>query len=263
MNIDLGGRVALVTGGASGIGEACARTLAAAGAQVVIADRRHEPAQLVANDIGCRAVELDIAQEKMVRSVVAEVESRDGPIRILVNCAGVLQNTDPPEALRMEVWDRVTNVHLRGTYLLTVAVGLRMSERRNGSIVTIASVAGMRSAPLHAYSPAKAGLISLTECLAAEWGPTQVRVNAVSPGFVRTTGVSRGIAEGIMSEKLMSEYSAFGRMVEPSEIANTVLFLASDFASAITGINLPVDAGFLVATNWAAYGGVRRDHKSF
>ena len=259
MEIRLDNRIAIVTGGASGIGEACARMLASAGAYVVIADRRFEPAQIVARDIGCHAVELDISREDRVREVVADIETRHGPISILVNCAGVLQNTDPPEGLRMEVWDRVTNVHLRGTYMLTVAIGLRMTARGSGSIVTIASVAGMRSAPLHAYSPAKAGLISLTECLAAEWGRAQVRVNAVSPGFVLTAGVSRGIAEGVMSDRLMSESSAFGRMVAPNEIAKAVLFLTSDLASGITGINLPVDAGFLVATNWTVYGGLRQD----
>lgn len=132
-----------------------------------------------------------------------------------------------------------------------------MAERRGGSIVTIASTAGMRSTPLHAYAPAKAALISQTECLAAEWGRRNVRVNAISPGFVPTPGVQRGFAEHLLDPVALAESSALGRLVEPEEIADTVVFLASKLASAITGVNIAVDAGWLVATNWAAYGGLR------
>jgi NAD(P)-dependent dehydrogenase (short-subunit alcohol dehydrogenase family) len=169
----------------------------------------------------------------------------------------VLQNTDTPETLTMKTWDRIVSVHQRGNYMMSADVGSRMAKRRRGNIVNIVSVAGMRSAPLHAYAPAKAALISLTECLAAEWGPAGVRVNAVAPGFVSTPGVERGFASGMLDPRLFTDTSALRRLVKPEEIAAGVLFLASDMASAITGVTLPIDAGFLVAIPWAAYGGTR------
>lgn len=257
MRIDIGGRIAFVTGGASGIGAATAEMLAAAGARVIVADRKIEPAQAVAQRVSGTALEMDIAQENSVREVVTRVEREIGPVDILVNCAGILQSTLPPDEIPMEQWDRIVDVHLRGTYMVTVALGSQMARRRRGSIVTIASVAGMRSSPLHAYAPAKAALISLTECLAGEWGRSGVRVNAISPGFVPTPAVERGFAHGVLEPGLLAKNSALGRLVDPEEIARAVAFLASDCASAITGINLPVDAGYLLAGSWAAYGGVR------
>ena len=255
--INLEGRIALITGAGRGIGEAIARTFAAAGARPILADRNIDSARQVAAQLGTAAVELDISQEAMVREVVADVETRHGPIHTLVNCAGVLQNTDPPETLTMKTWDRIVSVHQRGSYMMSAEVGSRMAKRRHGNIVNIVSVAGMQSAPLHAYAPAKAALISLTECLAAEWGPAGVRVNAVAPGFVSTPGVERGFASGMLDPRLFIETSALRRLVKPEEIAAGVLFLASDMASAITGVTLPIDAGFLVAVPWTAYGGTR------
>lgn len=257
MMLSLEGRIALVTGAGRGIGEAIAHAFAAAGADVVLVDRNSESVRRVASAIAGTPVELDISNEAMVREVVSGIETRQGPIDILVNCAGVLQNTEPPETLTMSTWDRIVNVHLRGSYMMSAFVGARMAKRRRGNIVNIASVAGMRSAPLHAYAPAKAALISLTECLAAEWGRAGVRVNAVAPGFVTTPGVERGFESGMLDRQVFADTSALGRLVKPDEIAAGVLFLASDMASAITGVTLPIDAGFLVATPWAAYGGVR------
>ena len=131
-----------------------------------------------------------------------------------------------------------------------------MAGRGRGSIVNIASVSGMRSAPLHGYGPAKAAIISLTECLAAEWGPSGVRVNTVSPGFTRTPALEKSLALGVLDEAELTGNSALGRLVTAWEVAQAVAFLASDQASGITGINLPVDVGYLVATSWASYGGL-------
>jgi NAD(P)-dependent dehydrogenase (short-subunit alcohol dehydrogenase family) len=257
VRIDLGGTLALVTGGARGIGEASALALQSAGATVVIADRNGPGAAATAQRHGMTAYELDISQEDSVTRVVEAIERERGPIGALVNCAGPLQNTETPEQLSMAMWDRIVDAHLRGTYMMNRAVGLKMAARGKGVIVTIASTAGMRSTPLHAYAPAKAALISHTECLAAEWGRRGVRVNAISPGFVPTPGVQRGLSEGLLDAAALAESSALGRLVAPEEIAAAVLFLCSDLARAITGVNLPVDAGWLVATSWAAYGGLR------
>lgn len=246
------GRVAVVTGGASGIGAACARLLAEQGARVVVADRK------LAAQPGAHAVAIDIADENSVAAAAEEIETRIGPVAVLVNSAGVLQRTLPPGELTLAEWDFVARVDLRGTYLCCAAFGARMAARGKGSIVNIASVAGMRSGPLHSYGPAKAGVIHLTECLAAEWGRNGVRVNTVSPGFTQTPALDKGKASGTLDDATMATSTALGRLIGAGEIAAAVVFLASDAASAITGANLPVDAGYLVATPWASYGGLRK-----
>ncbi|TAK40741.1 MAG: SDR family oxidoreductase [Betaproteobacteria bacterium] len=250
--MNFSGRIAVVTGGASGIGAACAASLAAHGARVVVADRKP------ADSTAAQTVAIDVADENSVAAAVDEIESRIGPVQVLVNSAGVLQRTLPPEELGLAEWDFVARVDLRGTYLCCAAFGARMAARGAGAIVNIASVAGMRSGPLHSYGPAKAGVIHLSECLAAEWGPKGVRVNTVSPGFTQTPALDKGKADGTLNDATLSANTALGRLIRPEEIAAAVTFLASDLASAVTGANLPVDAGFLVATPWAAYGGLRR-----
>ncbi len=257
MTIDLSGSTALVTGGGRGIGFASAARLSGVGARVAIGDRRMDLAQAAAAEIGARAYDLDISDEASVAETVEKVEREVGPLDILVNCAGNLQNTVSPDELSQVVWDRIVNVHLRGTYMVTRAVGGRMARRGKGVIVTIASVAAMRSTPLHAYAPAKAALISQVECLAAEWGSRGVRVNALSPGTVPTPGVERGFEEHVLDPELMCRHSALRRLVAVEEIADGVLFLCSPMSSAITGVNLPVDAGWLVGGSWASYGGLR------
>lgn len=258
MKLDFSGQVAVVTGGASGIGEACARLLAQAGARVVVADRNEPAARAVAEAIGGIALALDVGDEASVDALVAAVQTQCGTAQVLVNSAGVLQRTLPPEELTLREWDHVARIDLRGTYLCCARFGAAMAQRGSGAIVNIASVAGMGSGPLHAYGPAKAGVINLTECLAAEWGPKGVRVNAVSPGFTHTPALDKGIATHTLAPQAMTANAALGRLIEPREIAQAVAFLASAAASAITGINLPVDAGYLVATPWASYGGLRR-----
>lgn len=271
-------RISVVTGAASGIGEACARRLHHDGDIVVIADRNLEGARAVAAslasierqgtagasagtaaDAGLRAhaVFIDLGDEASVRAAASEIADRIGPVQVLVNCAGVLQRTLPPEELGMKEWDIVARIDLRGTYLACVAFGAPMAARGCGAIVNIASVAGMRSGPLHSYGPAKAGVISLGEGLAAEWGRKGVRVNTVSPGFTQTPALERGVAVGNLDATHMVASKALGRLVRPEEIAAAVAFLASDQASGITGVNLPVDAGFLVATPWMGFGGLR------
>lgn len=258
MQVDFGGQVAVVTGGASGIGEACARVLAEAGARVVVADRNADAARAVAAAVGGVAVPLDVGDDASVDAALAAVQAQCGTATVLVNSAGVLQRTLPPEELTLREWDFVARVDLRGTYLCCARFGAAMARAGGGAIVNIASVAGMGSGPLHAYGPAKAGVINLTECLAAEWGPKGVRVNAVSPGFTHTPALEKGITTRTLAPDDMTANSALGRLVQAREIAHAVAFLASAQAGAITGVNLPVDAGYLVATPWASYGGLRR-----
>jgi len=251
------GRLVVITGGASGIGEACARMLAALGAGIVIADRNLPGAQALAGQLGGHAQALDVGDEAAVERAAAQIEAQVGPVSALVNSAGVLQRTLPPEELSIKEWDLVARIDLRGTYLCCAAFGKHMAARRGGAIVNVASVAGMSSAPLHSYGPAKAGVISLTQSLAAEWGPKGLRVNCVSPGFTHTPALDKSMALRTLDRGTMSASTALGRLIRPDEVAAAVAFLASDLASAITGVNLPVDAGYLVATPWMSYGGLR------
>lgn len=262
MTRSLEGQIAVVTGGASGIGEACVRRLAEAGARLAVVDidagRARDVARAMDKGAGqARAYGLDVRDAKAVEAIAEAIEADLGAVDILVTSAGVLQMPQPPEELSLADWDNVVAVDQRGVYLSCLAFGRLMARRGRGSIVNIASIAGMRSMPLHAYAPAKAAVISMTECLAAEWGRSAVRVNAVAPGYTLTPALQAAIDDGRRDPTSLAENSALGRLVTPDEIADAVAFLCSDDARAITGVTLPVDAGWLVAPSWQTYGGLR------
>jgi NAD(P)-dependent dehydrogenase (short-subunit alcohol dehydrogenase family) len=249
--------LAVVTGGSSGIGEGCARECAARGATVAILDI-NPVGEAVAKEIGGRYFHCDVGDEAEVEAVAAAVEAAMGPARYLVNSAGILQKSAMmPEDYPQAAWDDIVRVDQKGTYLTSRAFGLRMVARRQGAIVNIASVAGMMSTPLHSYTPAKAAVIALTQTLAAEWGRAGVRVNAVSPGVTRTPALDAALERGDRSLTTLEMVAPLGRLIETSEIATAVAFLASEEAAAITGVNLPVDCGWLVSNGWHFYGGLR------
>ena len=246
--------VTLVTGGCSGIGAACVSQLLASGHRVLVMDLPSSAASSHPEAVGF--VACDVTDEKAVRASLTQIEATHGHVDGLVNSAGILQHRLPPDALSMDEWDQVLKVDFRGTYLCCAVFGSAMVQRGHGSIVNIASIAGMRSNPLHAYAPAKAAVISMTAGLAAEWGRTGVRVNAVSPGYTRTQALQAAIDRGDRDPTDLMSQAAMGRLVEPHEVAAAVDFLLSPAASAITGANLPVDAGWLAGSTWQTYGGV-------
>ena len=250
-------RISVVTGGASGIGAACARELAGSGDLVMVVDRDVAKARDVAAEFGGRAYAADVGDEASVEACAEAIERECGPVDVLVNSAGIIQVPVRPHDLPMSAWDDVVRVDQRGTYVACLAFARHMIARKRGSIVNIASIAGMRSMPLHAYAPAKAAVIAITECLAAEWGPSGVRVNAVSPGYTLTPALKNAIDRGERDVSALTANAALRRLVDPSEIGRVVAFLASDSASAITGANLPVDCGWLAGTSWSTYGGLR------
>ncbi|GAB5469581.1 MAG: SDR family oxidoreductase [Rhodospirillales bacterium] len=254
----LAGRVAVVTGGASGIGEACVRVMAARGARLVVADIDQAKAEAVAASIGGTAIAVDVREEASVEALAERSEQEVGPCAILVTSAGIVQPPLSPDELPMELYDRVIAINLRGTYLTARAFARRMLPRRKGAIVTVSSVTAERSVPLHAYAPAKAAVTNLTLGLSGEWGRAGIRVNAVEPGYTRTPALQAQIDQGYRDPALLEENSALGRMVETEEVARAVAFLASDEAAAITGVALPVDAGYFAAGSWAPYGGIRK-----
>ena len=252
------GRIAVVTGGASGIGLACAGLLAERGATVVIADRDLAGAQRAATDCGGQAYAVDVGIAPELEALAERVEREVGPVAMLLNAAGIIQGAMlRPEEIALETYERLFHINLLGTHAACAAFGSRMAARRHGSILNVASISGMRSTPLHAYGPLKAAVIQLTANLAAEWGRSGVRVNCLSPGPVLTPAMQDAIDQGLRDKARMEASAASGRIVTPLEVAKAAAFLLSDEASAITGVNLPVDHGWLVASSWASFGGVR------
>ena len=252
-------RIVVVTGGASGIGRACCHVLSGKGWKVVVLDVNGEGARDVAAEIGGVPGTLDVGDEHAVEAAAERVEREVGPVYGLVNSAGILAVPVPPEQLPMEEWDRVVRINQRGTYVTSLAFGLRMAARGSGSIVNIASINAFRSMPFHGYAPTKAAIVSITMNLAAEWGPSGVRVNAVSPGFTRSPALQAKIDAGERDVAAIEKATALRRLMEPEDSAYAVAFLLSDEASGITGVNLPVEGGWLVMPSWQSYHGIRGD----
>ena len=241
------GRTALVTGGASGIGEATARRLAAGGARVVIADIDGDGAKDVAASIGGMAVHVDVADTAWVREAVASAEAALGPIDVLINNAGegsFAFFVDTNEA----DWDDVLRVNLRGVMAATHAVLPGMIARRQGAIVNTASEAGRVGTVAGAcYAAAKAGVIGFTKAIAREAAPFGVRCNAVAPGPIETPLLNGSAARaGRFGERIkqgMIDATVLGRVGRPAEAAAAIVFLASEDASYITGETLAVSGG--------------------
>lgn len=257
------GKVVIVTGGGMGIGEAMARAFAKEGANIVIGDIKQDLAQKVINDITTMgrkglAVQADVSVKEDVDHLAEETMKAFGNIDILINNAGITQLPLSIFSLDIETWDRVNDIDYRGTYLCCRRIGQEMVKQRSGAVINISSIVGLASAPLVAYSPAKSAVIMLTKILATEWGRFNVRVNAIAPGYTLTPLLKGMIERGERNPEMILKRTPMGRMVEPEDIANTALFLASDKARCITGVTLPVDAGFLADGAWTAYGGYER-----
>lgn len=251
------GRVVVVTGGASGIGLATAHVLADRGWRVVVSDVNAQGCEEAAKAVGGVALPFDVSDEAATEAAFTKIEQEVGPISGLFANAGLIQPGGRPEELPISQFDRIIAVNLRGVYISCLAAARRMATRKAGAIVITGSVTASRSAPLHAYAISKAAVVHLAACFAGEWGRSGVRINAVSPGYVATPPLQAAIDSGRRDPAQITESSALGRFVEAKEIGKGVAFLLSDDASAITGIDLPVDAGWLAASNLSIYGGPR------
>jgi NAD(P)-dependent dehydrogenase (short-subunit alcohol dehydrogenase family) len=177
--------------------------------------------------------------------MVAEALERHGKIDILVNNAGVPDSFVPTVEQPLSHWQRLIDIHLTGTYLVSKGVAPSMIARRSGVILNLNSIAGVLGLPVRtAYSAAKAGVGMLTRVLGCEWGPHGVRVNAVAPGYIRTPLTEKLIAEGKIDERRIRRRTPMGMMGTAEDVANALVFLASDRARFITAITLPIDGGY-------------------
>ena len=243
------GRVALITGGGSGIGAGIARVLSAAGARVAVADLNEDAAAAVAADLPGLGVHLDVTDRANTDAAVSRVEAELGQVDVLVNNAGIsivapfLDITDPD-------WDRLLNVNLRGVLIVTQRVLPSMLERRSGRIINISSMAGKEGLPnLACYCATKFGMIGLTQSLAREVADRDVTVNAVCPGVVRTPlwdNPDTGILRDLDGENGWQSFLAgipLGRPQSAEDIGHACAYLASDAAANITGEALNVSGG--------------------
>ncbi|MCB1550353.1 MAG: SDR family oxidoreductase [Hyphomicrobiaceae bacterium] len=243
----------VVTGGASGIGLASARRAMAAGGSVALLDLDGGRAEAVARELGAgaRGAGCDVTDEAgLRRAYLAAIEGLP-PVTGLVAAAGARATREPIESQKLEDWSRIIDTHLTGTMIACRVVGADMAARGAGAIVTLASVIAARPGPVLAYGAAKAGIVNLTQSLAAHWGARGVRVNAVGPGWTDTPFIRHSGRDF----SPITDATPLGRLLRPEEIAEVVWFLLSPAASAVSGSFIPCDGGYMAATGWPAYGG--------
>jgi len=243
--IDLSGKAAFVTGSTRGIGLAIARALHGAGAKVAVVGREQARAAAVAAELGDRAVGVgcDVAKGDQVDAAIGAAEQALGPIDILVNNAGLTRDNI---LLRLSEadWDTVLDANLKGAFHTTRAVIKGMMKRRSGRIVNITSIVGLTGNKGQAnYAASKAGLIGFTKSVAKEYASRGVLANCVAPGFIETdmTAALPDEARATLLQDI-----ALGRLGRPEDVANAVLFLASDLAAYVTGQVLVVDGGMVI-----------------
>jgi NAD(P)-dependent dehydrogenase (short-subunit alcohol dehydrogenase family) len=256
--ISLEGKRALITGGGSGIGATTAGVLRDLGASVALADINTEGLAAESAELGdCPTFECDVAVEAQAEATVRAAADALGGLDIAVNAAGIVDEVKYALERDMEPWQRLLDVNFRGTYQICRAAARIMVPQKSGAIVNIASVNGPGGWPRRtAYGPSKAAIIALTKELACEWGPQGVRVNAVGPGYVATPMIQGLIDTDKIDTDRLNARTPLGRLAATEEIGRAIAFLASDWASYITGETLFVDGG------WMAYGGAG-DVKTF
>lgn len=246
VQIDLSNKVAVVTGGAQGIGRAIVQALADAGAKVVIADMNEELGRVEAEKVSGHFETLNVTDSAAVAACVASVVDKFGHLDVWVNNAGIDINANA-EDMTDEEFTKVVDVNLTGTFYGCREAGKQMIKQGGGNIVNIASMSGVVSnhpQPQCAYNSSKAAVIMLTKSLAGEWAPHGIRVNAVSPGYTNSAILEQVTALQPDWANVWFSETPMGRPAEAVEIANLVRFLASDESPFMTGSNVVIDGGY-------------------
>ena len=241
------GRAVLVTGGGSGIGEACCVRLASEGAKVAVLDVDRAKAEAVAAGLGAGAIaiQLDVSDSAAVDAAIAEVVRRLGPLKLAVNNAGIGGARLPPEQTPNDQWERTIAVNLSGAFYCMRAEHPHLLSAGGGAIVNTASVLSVVASPANpAYVAAKHGILALTRTCALAWGKDGIRVNAVGPGFTPTP-LTAAATDEYRANALA--HMALDEFPQPEDVAATVAFLGSDEAKAVTGALYMVDAGFTIS----------------
>lgn len=252
-------RTVVVVGGTSGIGKAIALRFAEEGASVVVGGRDSARGAQTAED--CRSagaaearfVETDVASPDSVEALGRAVADDLGAPHVVVNCAGILQSGKRVLDQQLDEDETLWRVNYRGTLLGCQVFGRLMSAAGRGAILNVGSLASFAPLSLPAYTPGKHAVLALTQMLAAELGPSGVRVNAVAPGYTLSDGLKARIEKGERNPDAIKATTALRRFVEPRDVAEAAYFLCSDLAGSITGVTLPVDAGWLVQAPYAQY----------
>jgi NAD(P)-dependent dehydrogenase (short-subunit alcohol dehydrogenase family) len=253
-------KVVVITGGGRGIGFGIAQAAGREGARVIIGELVEERGEEAARKLqalgyGAQALPLDVTKPDLCRALAERVVADHGRIDVLVNNAGLFILAKSEDMLEAD-WRLQIDVLLNGVFFMTQAVArTAMIPQQGGSVVSIASIGGMGGWPMRsAYNAAKAGVIVLTEVLATEWAQYNIRLNCVSPGVTRTEMMDVAISQGLANVDKYSQRTPLKRVAEVQEIAEAVLFLASDRASFVTGMNLRVDGGWVPWGNREAIG---------
>jgi NAD(P)-dependent dehydrogenase (short-subunit alcohol dehydrogenase family) len=252
MTYELTDRVVIITGGSRGIGRAMAVAFAEAGARVVVASRKQEGIDAVAAEIESRggtvlAIPAHVGQEEAIATLVEQTVETFGGVDIAINNAATNPHFGPILTATTALWDKIMEVNLRGAFFLCQQVAPIMEERGGGVIINIVSTAGIRpSLGLGIYSISKAGLIMMTKVLAMELGPSNIRVNAIAPGVIKTR-FSRALWESEAIAQAVRDATPLGRLGEPGDVVGAALFLASPLSDYVNGEILVIDGGMRVS----------------
>lgn len=247
-SMDFTGKVAVVTGGASGMGAATARELSSRGAKVVIVDRNPELAKEVAKDIDAMSPVIgDVSESIFCDNAIRIAMDTYSRLDVLINCAGIIVRADAMDTTD-EDWQRILNVNINGVFYMSRAAVREMQKQRRGAIVNFGSIWGdVGAAGVVAYCATKGAVHQITRAMALDYVDDGIRINAVSPGEVNTPMLAYGRPSPPSAEdlqRLADETIPMKRLAEPVEIAKVAVFLASDEASYMTGAVIPVDAGY-------------------
>lgn len=252
MNFDVADKVVIITGGSRGIGRAMALAFADAGAKVVVASRKQEGVDAVAAEIASRGgtaltVAAHMGQEEAVSALVKRVVEVFGGVDVAINNAATNPHFGPILTATPSLWDKILDVNLRGPFFLCQQVAPIMEKQGGGVIINVASTAGIRpSTGLGIYGVSKAGLIMLTKVLAVELGPSNIRVNAIAPGVIKTR-FSRALWEAEVIAQTVQGATPLGRLGEPEDIVGAALYLASPLSSYVNGEVLLIDGGMSIS----------------